>query len=47
MRNFQVTFFCGITGGDYNRLQNYKITNFIVFVRSGGKSGDDGIWRGY
>ena len=25
------------TGGDYNRLYNYKITTFTVFVKDGGK----------
>ena len=43
----QGTFFCRIykelkTTGYNNRLQNYKITKFTVFVRSGSGSDDGG-----
>ena len=29
-----------VTGADYNRLRNYKITKFTVFVSGDGESGD-------
>ena len=36
------------TGADDNRLQNYKITNFTIFMRRGGGSGAGasgaGVW---
>ena len=35
--NVQGTFFVIFTGADDNRLQNYKITKFTDFVRSGGE----------
>ena len=31
-----------VTGADYNRLRNYKITKFTVFVSGDGESGDRG-----
>ena len=33
--NVQETFFVVFTGAEYNRLQNYKIIKFTVFVRGG------------
>ena len=37
--NVQETFFVVFTGADYNRLYNYKITKFTVFVRGGSGGG--------
>ena len=40
--NVQGTFFVIYTGADYNRLWNYKIKIFTIFVRGDGEGG----WKG-
>ena len=39
MGTFKEHIFLVFTGADYNRLYNYKITKFTVFIRGGGKGG--------
>ena len=42
-KTFREHFFVVFAGADYNRLQNYKITKFTVFVSGGGEgNGDEG-----